>query len=223
MSWIVAESLNRLLTQLGEIAPNRSRASDGSIGDTSHASRASDHNPRWIAGANLVTARDFTQDPAGGLDCTRLRDSLIRARDSRVKYIIFNREIISGAGGPWPWVRRPYSGPSPHTEHLHLSVVGDARARDDSPWMLPGLVGGDEPAPASGTYAQYGDRTDRVLRLQKFMTSHFPSYNPYRPTGYFGEATRDGVEEFQQRTGLDSDGVVGPKTLAKLREFGFTP
>ena len=36
MSWIVAESLNRLLTQLSELAPNRSRASDGSIGDASH-------------------------------------------------------------------------------------------------------------------------------------------------------------------------------------------
>lgn len=230
MVWIVAESLNRLLTQLSALAPNRSRASDGSIGDASHQAKgsASDHNPRPIAGANLVTARDFTHDPAGGLDCNRLRDSLIRARDSRVKYIIFNREIISGAGGPRPWVRRPYTGPSPHTEHLHLSAVADARARDASPWMLPGLVGGLAPAPVdTSTYCRYQDRSDRVMKLQQFMTVNFPSYNDYRPTGFYGLATRAGVATFQLRTGItgaDANGeVVGPRTLAKLREFGFTP
>jgi peptidoglycan hydrolase-like protein with peptidoglycan-binding domain len=65
------------------------------------------------------------------------------------------------------------------------------------------------------------------MTLQKFMTSHFGSYNPYRPTGFYGEATRDGVREFQKRTGItgpDADGsVVGPRTLGKLREYGFTP
>lgn len=222
-AWIVAESLNRLHQQLNALAPNRSRVSDGSIGDAAHASRDSDHNP-WLVlnGQPLVTARDWTHDPAGGLDCAQLRDALIRAKDGRVKYIIFNHQIISGAGGPQPWVRRPYSGSNAHTHHLHLSVVADRRCRDDGPWMLPGM-GGGQPLPDSGVYARYGDRNDRVLRLQQFMTTHFPGYNPYRPTGFFGEATRAGVEEFQRRTGLVADGVVGPQTLAKLKEFGFTP
>ena len=227
MSWIVAESLNRLLTQLSAYAPNRSRASDGSIGDASHAGRVSDHNPRMIAGANLVTARDFTHDPAGGLDCNRLRDALIRARDSRVKYTIFNREIISGDGGPRPWVRRPYSGPSPHTEHLHLSVVADARARDDRPWILPGLIDSGSTSTDAATYCRFGERSDRVMNLQKFMTLTFPSYNDYRPTGYFGLATRDGIAEFQKRTGItgpDANGeIVGPRTMVQLRRYGFTP
>lgn len=86
------------------------------------------------------------------------------------------------------------------------------------------LDGTPPPAPApGGIYARYGDRNDRVLALQQFMTRVFPTYNPYRPTGLFGMGTRDGVEEFQRRTGLDDDGVVGPRTLAKLREHGFTP
>jgi N-acetyl-anhydromuramyl-L-alanine amidase AmpD len=91
------------------------------------------------------------------------------------------------------------------------------------------LAAGGRPAPAptSSTYCAYGDRSDQVMTLQRFMTSHFASYNPYRPTGFYGEATRDGVREFQKRTGItgpDADGsVVGPRTLGKLREYGFTP
>ncbi len=80
-----------------------------------------------------------------------------------------------------------------------------------------------EPAPPGGIYAQYGDRNDRVLKLQQFMTTHFPAYNPYRPTGLFGIGTRDGVEEFQRRTGLVVDGVVGPVTLRELGKYGFQP
>jgi hypothetical protein len=228
-AWIVAESLDRLLQQLNALAPHRSKASDGGIGDELHATRDSDHNP-WLvlSGQRIVTARDFTHHPAGGLDCAQLRDSLIRARDSRIKYIIFNRQIISGAGGPQPWVRRPYTGSNPHTKHLHLSVVADRRCRDAGPWMLPGM-GAVTPAPAPplGEYCRLRDRNDRVLKLQHFMTAVFSSYNLYRPTGYYGIATKDGVAEFQRRTGitgLDANGeVVGPRTLRELVKFGFVP
>jgi peptidoglycan hydrolase-like protein with peptidoglycan-binding domain len=229
VAWILAESLVRLRDQLNAFAPNRSKASDGTIGDQAHSARISDHNPRWIAGADLVTAFDATHSPQTGLDCHQLRDALIRARDSRVKYMIFDRSIVSGAGGPQPWVRRPYKGPSPHTEHLHLSVVGDHRARDAGPWMLPGLVGANPstPAPASEPYCRLRDRNDRVMKLQQFMTTTFPSYNLYRPTGFYGLATVEGVKEFQKRTGItgpDANGeIVGPRTLRELGKFGFQP
>jgi hypothetical protein len=226
-SWSVAESLDRLLQQLNAIAPRRSKVSDGSIGDEAHQKAGtSDHLPRLIAGAQLVTARDFTHDPVGGLDCAKLRDSLLRARDGRIKYLIFRGQILSGAGGPQPWVARRYTGPNPHAKHLHLSVVADQRCRDKGPWMLPGMAAA-EPPPPSTIYCRLRDRNDRVLKLQHFMTSVFSSYNAYRPTGFYGLATRDGVFEFQRRTGItgpDANGeTVGPRTLAKLREFGFQP
>jgi len=224
MSWILAESLARLRSQLNALAPDRSKASDGTIGDSLHTS-ASDHAPRWIAGDNVVSAFDVTHDPAGGLDCAKLWDALIQAKDSRVKYLIFRSQIISGAGGPRPWVARAYQGPNPHDKHLHLSVVGDARCRDGSPWMLPGL--GDTSAPVSGTYCRLRDRNERVMKLQQFMTTVFRSYNLYRPTGYYGLATVEGVKEFQRRTGItgpDANGeVVGPRTLRELGKFGFEP
>ena len=55
--WRVAESLQRLLDQVNQMAPVRSKASDGAIGDASHQTRDSDHNP-WVTDGNIgvVTA-----------------------------------------------------------------------------------------------------------------------------------------------------------------------
>src|SRR5688500_14930955 len=39
--------------------------------------------------------------------------------------------------------------------------------------------------------------------------------------GSFGERTVQATAEFQRRSGLGSDGVVGPGTLAKASELGF--
>lgn len=146
VSWRVADSLDVLREQLNAHAPRRSRASDGALGDTAHANRASDHNP-WLVidGRHYVSARDFTHDPGGGLDCARLAAVLARARDGRVKYLIWDRQIMAGAGGPQPWTWRRYSGPNPHHRHLHLSVVADRHCLNRAPWALLGLVG---PAPA---------------------------------------------------------------------------
>jgi hypothetical protein len=76
MAWRVARSLDQLLAEINASAPNRSRASDGSIGDAAHQTTDSDHNPHcqgWV-----VTARDFTHDPAGGFDAHAFADWLRR-------------------------------------------------------------------------------------------------------------------------------------------------
>lgn len=129
MAWRVARCLDQLLAQLNQLAPNRDKSSDGSIGDAAHASRDSDHNP-WY-GPGIVTARDFTHDPADGLDCQWLADTLVRSGDPRIKYIIWNRRIWQSNTG---W--KPYNGPNPHTKHLHLSAVASALCDDPRPWNL---------------------------------------------------------------------------------------
>ena len=226
MPWIVAESLNRLLQQLNTHAPGRSKASDGSIGDAAHATRDSDHNP-WVVlgGQALVTARDFTDDPAHGLDCRRLADALQQARDSRVKYVIWNRRIMSGAGGPAPWLWRAYSGPNPHTRHLHLSVVADKRCRDASPWMLPGLA---EPDWRSLPVLEYGMRNNpQVKRLQEWLVRMY-RYCDFPATGNYLDGTAAGLAEFQRRTGVTNpDGSVadgrrvGDRTRQALWAAGY--
>ena len=136
--WRVADSLMRLLEQVDRMAPNRKKASDGTIGDTSHQKRDSDHNPWVIDGTKgVVTARDITDDPANGCSAQAIADALVAARDPRVKYIIWNRRIVSAVKNPWKW--RAYTGPSPHTHHIHISVQSDKALYDDrSDWNLTG-------------------------------------------------------------------------------------
>jgi hypothetical protein len=134
MAWRAARSLDVLLVQLNVMAPNRSKISDGAIGDTAHSARKSDHNPD---AQNIVRARDYTHDPAGGLDCHWLAAQLAASRDPRIKYVIWDRRIWQGS-----W--KPYSGSSPHIKHLHLSVVAGPAADDTTAWNL-GL-------PASGGF-----------------------------------------------------------------------
>jgi hypothetical protein len=90
------------------------------------------------------------------------------------------------------------------------------------------LVGVVAPAPAPAAPVSAGAGTLRrgstgpaVLALQQFMTRVFRSYNGYTPNGQFGPATEAGIREFQKRSGLGADGIVGPATLAKLRASGF--
>lgn len=137
MAWRVARSLDVLLNQLNTLAPRRSRVSDGSIGDAAHQAQgsASDHNP-WYLG-NVVTARDFTHDPANGLDCNKLAAALIASRDPRIKYLIWQGRIVDSRPQFRPWTWQPSSG---HYQHLHLSVMPNTSADDPRPWSLPGLT-----------------------------------------------------------------------------------
>lgn len=135
MAWRVARSLLVLRDQLDRRYPDRSKLSDGTIGDAAHATRDSDHNP-WY-GPGIVSAMDITHDPAHGVDIDRITDELAASRDPRIKYVIANRLIMSGAAGPSPWLWKPYTGPNPHTKHFHLSVVAAPLCDDTRPWDLP--------------------------------------------------------------------------------------
>jgi hypothetical protein len=120
-----APALLALRDQLDARWPLRSRASDGILGDAAHQARASDHNQG--------NALDVTHDPVNGPDLEALADMLLR--DERTHYVIWNRRIRNRAFEDGAW--RPYSGASPHTEHLHVSI--DPTRRDDaSGWQLPG-------------------------------------------------------------------------------------
>jgi hypothetical protein len=136
MAWRVAKSLLRLREQINQMAPNRSKASDGTIGDAAHASRTSDHNP-WVKDGNIgvVTAMDITNDIANGCDAQALVDALVNSRDPRIKYIIWNRKKINSRIQPWVW--RNYTGANPHTKHFHLSVRPEKAAYDsDESWQI---------------------------------------------------------------------------------------
>ena len=126
--WRVAKSLVLLREQVNAMAPSRSKASDGTIGDPAHQSRDSDHNPWIIDGrVGVVTAMDITNDVAHGCDAQKIADALHANKDPRVKYIIWNsriaRSYIKNGKAPWTWLA--YTGSNPHDKHVHISVRAD--------------------------------------------------------------------------------------------------
>ncbi|CAN5885357.1 hypothetical protein BH24ACT15_BH24ACT15_34980 [soil metagenome] len=140
-TWRVARSLDTLLGQINETAPNRSKISDGSIGDQAHSSRASDHNPDP---RGIVHARDYTHDPGRGADMNTIMSSLAASADYRIKYCIWNRRITQWQGGRLVWF--PYYGSNPHDKHGHVSV-NIAGEDDTRPWNISGNIQEDEMTP----------------------------------------------------------------------------
>lgn len=145
MTWRVAKSLERLLSQVNLLAPNRSTVSDGSIGDASHQAPAtSDHNPHVKDGTvGVVTARDFTHDPMTGADMHLITEALRKSKDPRIKYVIWNERMFSSYAtsthSAWTW--RPYSGTNLHTKHAHVSVQPLKNLYDSTrDWSVPKRV-----------------------------------------------------------------------------------
>lgn len=140
--WRVAESLDVLRGEVNEQAPDRSQASDGSIGDPAHSARVSDHNPNEDG---VVCARDFTHDPDAGADMDAFAEHLRGSRDQRIKYVIWNRRMFSSYATPsraaWQW--GPYSGVNPHDKHAHVSVHGDYDSTDPWGWADMALTDSD--------------------------------------------------------------------------------
>jgi hypothetical protein len=116
MAWRLATSLIELRSECDAQWPNRSKVSDGTIGDTSHAATPSDHNPN---AADVVCAFDCTNDPINGPDIAVLGPELLIDPHPDLKYLIFNRQIASRTHG---FTLRSYTGSDPHTSHIHISV-----------------------------------------------------------------------------------------------------
>lgn len=158
--WRLAPSLVALVKQTDDRAPHRSTASDGSIGDTAHASRVSDHNPS----RGWVCAVDITDDKANNCDADALARHLIATRDPRVKYVIWNRQVA----GPPTWLARPYTGINPHISHTHISIHNTPAARDNtSAWWPKFKPPAPRPIPSPleepMLYVRKLDPKDRIL------------------------------------------------------------
>ncbi len=64
-----------------------------------------------------------------------------------------------------------------------------------------------------------GMADEQVKRLQEFL-KQFPNIYPEGlVTGYFGLLTENAVKRFQMKEGVETIGIVGPKTRAKLNKL----
>lgn len=80
--------------------------------------------------------------------------------------------------------------------------------------------------PSTAVVMMRGSQGPRVAALQRGLLAVFPSYAaPIKTSGgadgVFGAGTERVVREFQKRSGLSADGIVGPQTLAKLAACGI--
>lgn len=113
-----APTLQALWREVRDRWPDRTRF-DGIMGDAAHQQRKSDHND-----GNALDIGIIPESSPLGFDIAELL-----LADSRTKYVIWNRRIWTPDRG---W--HAYTGASPHTEHVHLSI--HAEARDDMrPWL----------------------------------------------------------------------------------------
>ena len=157
MAWYLAPSLVALRSEANTVAPNRSKASDGTIGDPAHASRTSDHNPKPDGrGGMVVDALDLTHDPGAGFDVHARLRTVAKVGDERVKYLISAGQIWNPTSTAWATYRRlrdeghsrleaarmtlpgwrTYTGANPHDRHGHISVKATATARGEvSSWF----------------------------------------------------------------------------------------
>ena len=203
MAWHLAPSLVQLRNEVNARWPHRPKGSDGTVGDTSHSARASDHNPN---NRDSVNAFDITYP---GVD-PKVIIAAVKKHPAG-NYVIFNRKIYSRSGG---WKAEPYSGASPHTEHLHVSILQTVAAEQSkAKWLSVAPVKPvRKPLPAyPGKSAfQVRDTGEHIKVLQRGVGN--------KVTGVMSVADKNKVKSFQRvRPYLwPADGIVGPKTYKAL-------
>ncbi len=192
MSWRVSKALLTLRAEVDKAHPGRSTVSDGTVGDTSHSARVSDHNPdeNGIVHAWDVTVWD-DGDPDSLDDVAQPLAEFLRAgRDPRVKYVIHRGRMFRSYAKPgipaWEW--SPYTGPNGHFHHVHVSVYGD----DGAPWGYPDTTTTPTPEPPKGPLMALTDAEQTEL-LAKVRDLHDDYAVP-------GRGVRQVIAEIAQRT-----------------------
>jgi hypothetical protein len=150
----------QLREQIDDAFPDRSRISDGWIGDARHQARKSDHNPD---AQGWVRAIDVSADLGDKATMFDLADQLrLLARfDSRISYIIYNGKIASWRGN-YKW--RAYKGINPHKIHMHVSFTAKGD-EDGSMFKIPLLTG----EPINGTSKK------TISKLGAILSRRLPS------------------------------------------------
>lgn len=101
-------------------------------------------------------------------------------------------------------------------DEMHVEICGnEAAVRVAANWVRGVL--GPIPALSTAPVLEYDMSGPDVRRLQEILTTRFPAYAKWSPiTDYFGVKTLEAVKEFQRRSGLVADGIVGPATRKAL-------
>ncbi len=217
---VLAPALRVGRAELDKRWPNRDRRTDGWIGDTSHAvtgrpeNGGSDHNPN---NRGVVDALDIDVD---GIDCPAVVAAA--CAHPSVNYVIWNRSIWSRSRG---FKKAQYTGSNPHTDHIHISLIQNAGAENNTRgWGISTAVGTVPVSNPTTTWpaeliaklpelAKSPTERGSVRKAQALLNAAGASLNT---DGVFGALTETAVRAFQQARGLTVDGIVGPNTWRAL-------
>lgn len=219
MSWRLARSLEVLSAEIKSKYPN---TTIWTIGDESHQSGWSDHNPN---DDNVVCAIDVNGD--GGLDLGEFVERLLSRPHVNLRYVIFNRKIYQRKNG---FDQQDYNGVNAHKTHVHASVGNgpDGRSEYNYDSTQAWGIGDESPAPkpkppVSGGWTdklmsdlpmlKRGSKGAYVKRAQALLNTYGAGL---KEDGYFGPNTGREVRDFQRRFGLVVDEHVGKNTWSKL-------
>lgn len=129
----------KLREQMNVRFPKRDTRSDGWVASAAHHKQnpTSDHEPDKNGIVHAIDIDKDFGDPKKDMAEQLANELRIYAKSGRkgsdrLKYVIYNKRIASPRED-WKW--RPYSGPNPHTGHLHVSVT-EASDKDGSKWPL---------------------------------------------------------------------------------------
>lgn len=178
--WTVDEGLQTLINEWKKAHPG---ATVYTIGDASHQSHTSDHNPEYagkLPGADAfeVDAADFMPGTGGVTmeDLREFRDDLLDSRDGRLLYMIIDLQIVSSVVDPWN-IRR-YNG----KKHVHLHVsVNDKFDSNTADWKWEDEVAREyayEEIPGKFAMLRVGDedvkgKVQYVTRIQGVLNAVF--------------------------------------------------
>lgn len=126
------------------------------------------------------------------------------------------KEILRELDGVVRWGGNYVSRP----DDMHFEIVGSQSAVERVARSLTN-PGTKTAKPVTSITLEKGDEGPRVRALQSGLNKVFPIYSDLKVDGDFGTATERVVKEFQRRSGLDDDGIVGRKTIAELKKYGI--
>jgi hypothetical protein len=193
MAWRLAESLVVLRNQIDAMAPRRSKASDGTIGDAAHGSRCSRHNPNDFG---VVTALDITHDPARGCDIHAIADHVRRFPHPELSYLI-SLGRIAGRSTGWAWHR--YTGSNPHNIHVHFGVGQGSDCDPQPPY--------DSPAPWNiGVWIPPPEDDMNIAELRHELTTR-------------GTPTRSAIRSLARAGTRDALSAPGDPARTEVREL----
>ena len=216
MAWHLAPSLVNFRNEVNRKWPKRPKGSDGTIGDPAHASRSSDHNPNSRRSVNAIDITYPGVDPKQIIAAVKKHPS--------ANYVIFDRQIWSRSHN---WVPRPYTGISPHTEHLHISILQTSAAeQNQAKWFTNSVTKPFSPKPSAfplpATHA-FGPKVSKTVHNgtchvadPKNVKKIQAKFKNLPVTGFYGPKTTKKVKAWQIRRLLPPTGRVGKREWNRL-------